>query len=589
MAAGHDSPGQAPTPDEIRAEVERIIASEVLSRSPQLGAFLRFVVEATLAGKADRIKAYTIGVEVLRRDTKFDPQADPIVRVEATRLRRALERYYAGPGIGDATVVDLPRGSYVPAFGRRQAPLSRSALTLAVAARTWGRLRASPTLARWAVVALVAVVVVEGALLYSRSTATPPAGVASMKLQSGRPAVPLPAGNGMPTIHIEPLRVVGAAVPRNLAPDILFEKINDAFARFDTINVVLEPQKVAAAGTAPAGLKPDYRLSGGVEFGDQAAHAWFKLIDVAEGSVVWSRIFERIKRSGEPGAGEQAIVVALTNSLLQSYGVIRARDRARHLATSAGDPRYRCVLEAADAIRTADRATHDRARECLERLAALDPGFAVGLTFLSLIYSREFQLGYELRPGDMPPLERALRTVRQAIALWPESSRGWLALMVIQFNRRDIAAALAAGDKCLALNRYDMLAVGEYGGRLILSGDVERGMQMLHEAGAEGANRPAWHHIYLFLGSYIAGDIKSAVHHAGQIPNDNVALGQVAQVLAAKASGDAAAIRKAVARLIDLQPNWRNDARGELARLIADPAIVDRLARDLAAAMAGGA
>ena len=70
----------------------------MFSRSPQLGAFLRFVVEAVLHGKADRIKAYTIGVEVLRRDTKFDPQLDPIVRVEATRLRRAIERYYAGPG-----------------------------------------------------------------------------------------------------------------------------------------------------------------------------------------------------------------------------------------------------------------------------------------------------------------------------------------------------------------------------------------------------------------------------------------------------------------------------------------------------------
>ena len=115
-----DSVGDYPAPDEIRAASERMIASDVFSRSPQLGAFLRFVVEAVLHGKADRIKAYTIGVEVLRRDTKFDPQLDPIVRVEATRLRRAIERYYAGPGATDPLIIDLPRGSYVPTFRRRE-------------------------------------------------------------------------------------------------------------------------------------------------------------------------------------------------------------------------------------------------------------------------------------------------------------------------------------------------------------------------------------------------------------------------------------------------------------------------------------
>ena len=105
-----------PAPAEIRAAVERMTVSDVFARSPQLGAFLRFVVEAVLHGKAERIKAYTIGVEVLRRDVKFDPQLDPIVRVEATRLRRTIERYYSGPGASDPIIVDLPRGSYVPTF-----------------------------------------------------------------------------------------------------------------------------------------------------------------------------------------------------------------------------------------------------------------------------------------------------------------------------------------------------------------------------------------------------------------------------------------------------------------------------------------
>jgi len=108
-----------PAPDEVRAQLERMTTSDDFNRSPQLGAFLRFVVEAVLQGKSDRIKAYTIGVDVLRRDAKFDPQLDPIVRVEATRLRRTIDRYYAGLGAHDAVRIDLPRGSYVPTFRRR--------------------------------------------------------------------------------------------------------------------------------------------------------------------------------------------------------------------------------------------------------------------------------------------------------------------------------------------------------------------------------------------------------------------------------------------------------------------------------------
>src|SRR5215510_11246355 len=114
------APASAPSPDEIRAALDHMLFSEVFSRSPQLGAFLRFVTEAVLHGTGDRIKAYTIGVEVLRRDPSFDPQVDPIVRVEATRLRRAIERYYAGPGHDDSVIIDLPRGSYAPTFRHRE-------------------------------------------------------------------------------------------------------------------------------------------------------------------------------------------------------------------------------------------------------------------------------------------------------------------------------------------------------------------------------------------------------------------------------------------------------------------------------------
>ena len=124
-----------PPPAEVRAQVQRMTTSDVFATSPQLSAFLLFVVEAVLRGQGERLKGYTIGVEVLRRDTTFDPQVDPIVRVEATRLRRAIERYYAGVGVDDSVIIDLPRGGYVPRFSWRelaaQAPAPEPEIVLA--------------------------------------------------------------------------------------------------------------------------------------------------------------------------------------------------------------------------------------------------------------------------------------------------------------------------------------------------------------------------------------------------------------------------------------------------------------------------
>jgi hypothetical protein len=117
MKAANDC-SDVPTAEEIRAAVERIVVSSPFRRSPQLVAFLRFVVELALGGKAEYIKSYTIGVEAFGRGECFDPQIDPIVRVEAARIRRALASYFAGEGAGLAVTIEIPLGSYVPLFRR---------------------------------------------------------------------------------------------------------------------------------------------------------------------------------------------------------------------------------------------------------------------------------------------------------------------------------------------------------------------------------------------------------------------------------------------------------------------------------------
>jgi TolB-like protein len=112
--------------DAVRRQLDEILSSTIFDASDRNRRFLRYIVEEALANRADRIKGYSIGISVFDRDENFDPQIDPVVRIEAGRLRRSLERYYLIDG-GRATVrISVPKGGYVPQF-QRLMPARRAA------------------------------------------------------------------------------------------------------------------------------------------------------------------------------------------------------------------------------------------------------------------------------------------------------------------------------------------------------------------------------------------------------------------------------------------------------------------------------
>jgi TolB-like protein len=108
-----------PAQRHIRAQLRRMLASREFAGSERMQRFLRFAVSECLAGKTETLKEYTIGIEVFDRPASFDAATDPIVRVEARRLRAKLERYYGGEGRADEIVIELPKGGYTPRFRHR--------------------------------------------------------------------------------------------------------------------------------------------------------------------------------------------------------------------------------------------------------------------------------------------------------------------------------------------------------------------------------------------------------------------------------------------------------------------------------------
>src|ERR1700692_3156932 len=98
------------------------MAHALFARSERMGRFLRLAIERMLAGKADELKEYLIGVEVFDRKPSYDPRVDPIVRVEARRLRSKLESYYAGEGAADELIIEFRKGTYAPVFLEKSEP-----------------------------------------------------------------------------------------------------------------------------------------------------------------------------------------------------------------------------------------------------------------------------------------------------------------------------------------------------------------------------------------------------------------------------------------------------------------------------------
>jgi hypothetical protein len=101
---------------QVAEALRRVLASRTFARSERLRSFLKFVVEMEQLGLAHQLKGYTIGIDVFSRDEGFDPGTDPLVRVQAGKLRRLLNQFYAEEGRNEPLRIRIPLGGYVPVY-----------------------------------------------------------------------------------------------------------------------------------------------------------------------------------------------------------------------------------------------------------------------------------------------------------------------------------------------------------------------------------------------------------------------------------------------------------------------------------------
>ena len=420
---------RSPAAAVVRQELERVLASPDFIASDRLKGFLRFVVEEALAGRSDRLQAYSIALAVLGRDASFDPQTDPVVRMEAGRLRRRLERYYLGAGRSDPVRIDIPKGGYAPTFSchpdehRARGPLASFA--------PWHRLQHRWPEGRWlapGALALAGVILLAAVTLRLQGPA--------VEAEQGSPAL---QARG-PAIIVLPFENLSDDADDVFAAGLTEELISNLmrfgeFRLYSADDSLLE-QPNADPVELGERLDVGYVVRGGVRREPDRVRLIVYLIEAQTGEHLWTETYDRALTPENLFEIEEQLAADLAGQVAQPYGIIQQvtadsfrRQRPETLFA------YECVLGAFDYRRTQGREKHAASRECLEEAVRRDPGYADAWAVLADNYLDEYRYGYGPRPYDPAALTQATIAARHAVDLDGDSVLALLALSTMHFYR----------------------------------------------------------------------------------------------------------------------------------------------------------
>lgn len=498
VSAGSCEPGAAP--DDIRAALAEIQASAPFVASRQLSVFLSYVVEKTLAGEADRIKAYSIATEALGRPETFDPASDPIVRVEAGRLRKALDAYYLAEGAGARLRIAMPRGSYVPRFEPIVIPPSEpDGLDDAPPGVPAGEASAAPQVTSprvWSlrivgVLAALVVLMTLGAfgLRHSAEDATPMA-----TSQRTTAAVRTPATKPMaPRIFVAPFAVSDAAA-LGVTGSQFSMMLATAISRFDEVTVVTRMDGDA-----------DYFVSGMLSAGSDDVSASTLLTDRRSGRVIWSSQTTLPLDPSRPAATISQLKSAIAVAIAQPYGVVLSDQQTRADRPDDGFP---CVIRSFNYWRNFTPKVHGELKACLEALTRRYPTYALPYAQLAFVYLDEASFGFN-PDHDGSAIDRAVKASAMAVQLAPTSARAMQALQFTYFSTGQLQRAIEAGNRAMVLNPLDTDIRAGQGQVLIAAGRYQLGMRLIEESADRNTAYPPWYDLYLALAAFQGGKTQS--------------------------------------------------------------------------------
>lgn len=500
---------------DVRQELNRLRSSDALNTSDRNRRFLAYVVEEALHGRGQRIKAYNIATAVFGRGADFNPQTDTIVRIEAGRLRRALEHFYLTRREDSKVRISIPIGTYVPTF-------------LAV-------------------------------------NGTPPSdapAAAFGNIAKGR-------WRG-PRVFVLPFD--------QEADDKHFGNLGKRFAQqlikglalFDGIFVygAHTPDTLSADGniaTLTRELEVDFILTGSLSLTSHCFRVEVLLQRVRDRHYVWASEFHRDTHAANIIALRQEIAATIARVLGQRYGVIFSHAR-ENMGHPPNDFRhFRAILDFYDYWRDFDPKLYEPVRADLEQVIVDDPNFAEAFACLSLLYTNAVRYGYDLRSITTDPIARATELAQEAIRLAPSSSKAFFSQGLARWFSQDMEGAMSSLRIAHDLNPNDDEILADLGLRHAVRMEWDQALPLIELAYRRNPHQTSTYRVALFLYHFAHKRYHQALREARAIGARSVPYSHLAAAAAQAELNRFDEARKALDDLDKASPGYLHRMEADLA------------------------
>jgi adenylate cyclase len=510
----------------IREQLDRILGHTEFHATKKNREFLRYVVEETLAGRSERIKGFSIAIEVFGRDSDFDASHDPVVRIQAGRLRRAIERYYLVAGMQDPIRIEIPKGHYIPVFAKgsslKQPP-----------SRDKGSQRQN-TLAESCPVVLV---------------------------------VPFKDLTGKPEY---------AYLGLGLATELSMELGHCADL------AVIQYRKDSHSEEKP-GIKIDFIVEGSVFCDDRNLKVIAQLIDNRTGVQIWTDSVKSPFESAHLIDFQENAANSISAQIAGEHGVITRAMTSR----SSPNPKsnlttYQAVLKGYTYWEKVDVDTYQQAFEALQQEIAkgCDSGFC--FTLLSLLYADNISL--EFFDPNHTPLNEALHLAREGTLLTPGNQLSHLALARAHFLQNELKLALNNVETALALQPESLLFMDAMGYMLVLLGEWDRGEQLIQKATRVNPYYRLYARYGLWLNAFRQQEYTRALGETEWIAEIGTFWGPLARAATLGQLAYPEKGQEEVQRLLILKPDFTERGRALIGHAIKFPEIAEQVIEGLSLA-----
>lgn len=548
-----------PPAAQVRDALTCVLSSEIFARSERSRDLLRYLVEQDLAGNADRLKGFSIAVDVFGKDDKFDPSTDTVVRVQAGRLRDLLDQYYAGDGAGQALRISIPRGSYVPAYTHSDALAAvATAQTVDHDVPTEAKddgaqdIPASERLprSRWSPRHLLMAATVAVAAIA--------AGTAYLNLHRPDNAV---AHADAPPMGVDAGEVTGSSV-KDLLPTLYI----DAAGGSDTVTRVVATLRRGLSNFDMISFLAR-RPEGGVqplrtEFVIRAEEAGngnvlLELENVSSGKVLLSRTMSPQDLSDTQLEDQ---IADLLTTIIPVSGVIYTS----LIETGSETGLTRCLALNEKFYHDQSEDAHKAAYECLKGLADADLKSSLVYSELAGLHVQALANRYAYLDGKSEA--QALAYARMAVHLSPGSPYAHRSMGYVMSRTSSVEESLRWTRKAYELNTFDLGTAASLGYRLIFAAEYAEGTPILQRAVTAASAHPTWWDYGLGLGYLMLDEPQALAAAVGPLAASKRAHYRALRLVAASVNGDEGHSAQLLQQIKSGNSNFAADPRSFFVR-----------------------